>query len=80
MHPHHASNVLAPNVAAQRVCDTDRVRYLHLVAAARATAVRPESMQQITDIVRVTVDDEVDTGTFRAIVSDVATEVLHPRA
>ena len=62
---------------AQRVCDADRVRYLHLVAAARATAVRPQSVQQVTDIVRVTVDDEVDTRTFRAIVSDVATEVLH---
>ncbi|MCW2698643.1 MAG: hypothetical protein JWQ45_178 [Blastococcus sp.] len=31
--------------------------------------------QQIADIVRVTVDDEVDTTTFRAIVSDVATDI-----
>ena len=63
-----------------RCCDPDRVRYLHLVAAARATAVRPESRQQIADIVRVTVDDEVDTGTFTAIVSDVATDLLGRRA
>jgi hypothetical protein len=75
MHPHHTRPI-----PAQRVCDADRVRYLHLVAAARATAVRPETVQQVTDIVRVTVDDEVDTRTFRAIVSDVATEVLRPRA
>ena len=60
-----------------RVCDPDRVKYLHLVAAARASAVHPESEQQIADIVRVTVDDEVDTGTFKAIVSDVAADVLH---
>jgi hypothetical protein len=71
MHPHQA---LTP-----RVCESDRVRYLHLVAAARASAVRPESVQQVTDIVRVTVDDEVDTGTFRAIVSEVAGEVLPRR-
>jgi hypothetical protein len=58
------------------VCEPDRVRYLHLVAAARATAVRPASEQQIADIVRVTVDDEVDTRTFRAIVADVTTTVL----
>jgi hypothetical protein len=75
MHPHRAQSVPAP-----RVCDADRVRYLHLVAAARATAVRPESHQQIADIVRVTVDDEVDTGTFTAIVSDVATDLLGRRA
>jgi hypothetical protein len=75
MHPH-----LAPHpprsLAAARSCDPDRVRYLHLVAAARASAVRPASPQQVADIVRVTVDDEVDTTTFRAIVSDVATDVL----
>jgi hypothetical protein len=71
MHPLHTRPI-----PAQRVCDADRVRYLHLVAAARATAVHPQSVQQVTDIVRVTVDDEVDTRTFRAIVSDVATEVL----
>jgi hypothetical protein len=66
MHPHQAP----------RSCDSDRVRYLHLVAAARASAVRPASPQQIADIVRVTVDDEVDTTTFRAIVSDVAADIL----
>jgi hypothetical protein len=74
MHPHHAQPLPAP-----RVCETDRVRYLHLVAAARTTAVRPVSEQQIADIVRVTVDDEVDTGTFSAIVSDLATDVLRRR-
>jgi hypothetical protein len=63
-------------VSAPRACDPDRVRYLHLVAAARASAVRPTDEQQVADIVRVTVDDEVDTGTFRAIVSDVAGDVL----
>jgi hypothetical protein len=75
MHRHNAQPL-----PTQRVCEADRVRYLHLVAAARATAVRPQDVQQVTDIVRVTVDDEVDTRTFRAIVSDVATEVLRPRA
>jgi hypothetical protein len=59
-----------------RASEGDRVRYLHLVAAARATAARPTSERQIADIVRVTVDDEVDTGTFKAIVSDVATGIL----
>jgi hypothetical protein len=68
MHPHQA---LTP-----RVCESDRVRYLHLVAAARATAVRPRTVQQVSDIVRVTVDDEVDTTTFSAIVASLATEVL----
>ena len=62
--------------ASSRACDPDRVRYLHLVAAARATAVRPTSERQVADIVRVTVDDELDTGTFKAIVSAVATDVL----
>jgi hypothetical protein len=56
--------------------DPARVQYLHLVASARASAVRAGSVQQIADIVRVTVDDEVDTTTFRAIVSDVAADVL----
>ena len=70
MHPHQA---LTP-----RVCESDRVRYLHLVAAARATAVRPRTVQQVSDIVRVTVDDEVDTTTFSAIVTSLATEVLRP--
>ncbi len=54
----------------------DRVRHLHLVAAARANAVRPTSERQVADIVRVTVDDEVDTGTFKAIVLDVTKDVL----
>jgi hypothetical protein len=58
------------------VCKSDRVRYLHLVAAARASAVRPANEQQVADIVRVTVDDEVDTDTFAAIVADVATDIL----
>jgi hypothetical protein len=57
-------------------CDPARVRHLHLVAAARAGALRPANVQQIADIVRVTVDNEVDTGTFAAIVSDVAGDVL----
>jgi hypothetical protein len=58
------------------ICDRDRARYLHLVAAARATSLQPSTEQQIADIVRVTVDDEVDTGTFAAIVADVTTTVL----
>ena len=66
----------AQPVPDSRACDPDRVRYLHLVTAARAIAARPSSEQQIADIVRVTVDDEVDTGTFTAIVSDVATDIL----
>ncbi len=53
-----------------------RVRYLHLVAAARVAALRPTSEQQVADVVRVTVDDEVDTTTFRAIVTDVSRDVL----
>lgn len=65
-----------PPVPASRVCDPARVRYLHLVAAARATVLRPTSERQVADIVRVTVDDEVDTGTFTAIVTDVATDIL----
>ncbi len=63
-------------VSSPRTCDADRVRYLHLVAAARAAAVRPTSEGQVADIVRVTVDNEVDTGVFRAIVTDVASDVL----
>ena len=62
--------------SSSRACDPERVRYLHLVAAARASAVKPTSERQVADIVRVTVDDEVDTGVFRAIVADVATDVL----
>ncbi|SDG52896.1 hypothetical protein SAMN05660324_2845 [Klenkia brasiliensis] len=47
-----------------------RVRQLHLVAAARVSAAHATSAQQVADIVRVTVDDEVDTRTFAAIVTD----------
>jgi hypothetical protein len=75
MHTHHSSRPALP-VPASRPCDTDRVRYLHLVAAARASAIRPADRQQIADIVRVTVDDEVDTTTFRAIVTEVVTDTL----
>jgi hypothetical protein len=49
-----------------------RLRQLELIAASRVSAARTTSRQQITDIVRVTVDDEVDTSTFRAIVDAVA--------
>ncbi|MGY1644369.1 hypothetical protein ACI782_24955 [Geodermatophilus sp. SYSU D00703] len=52
-----------------------RAQRLHLVAAARVAAVRPTSEQQVSDIVRVTVDDEVDTRTFKAIVADLSTAV-----
>ena len=55
---------------------TARLHQLKLIAAARVSAARTTSRQQVTDIVRVTVDDEVDTGVFRAIVADVATDVL----
>ena len=64
------------SVPSSPICGRDRARYLHLVAAARATSLQPSTEQQIADIVRVTVDDEVDTGTFRAIVADVTTTVL----
>ena len=57
-------------------CSPDRLLHLHLVAAARASAVRPTDAQQVADIVRVTVDDEVDTTTFAAIVDEVASHVL----
>ncbi|WP_249522383.1 hypothetical protein [Modestobacter marinus] len=50
---------------------TARRQQLTLIAAARVSACRTTSSQQITDIVRVTVDDEVDTTTFRAIVAEV---------
>ena len=59
--------------------DAARVQQLHLIAAARAAAVQPTSEQQVSDIVRVTVDDEVDTGTFSAIVSDVTDETRRRR-
>ena len=74
MLPHRAQSR-----SADRVCDPDRVRYLHLVAAARASAIHPTSAEQIADIVRVTVDDEVDTATFAAIVTDVSTDALRRR-
>ena len=74
MHPRRAQSR-----PADRICDPDRVRYLHLVAAARATAIQPTSEAQVADIVRVTVDDEVDTATFAAIVTDVASDALRRR-
>jgi hypothetical protein len=57
-------------------CPEARVQRLHLIAAARVAAVRPTSQQQVSDIVRVTVDDEVDTRTFRAIVTDISEDLL----
>ena len=45
-------------------CPEARVQRLHL------------SEQQVADIVRVTVDDEVDTRTFRAIVTDISEDLL----
>lgn len=48
-----------------------RLQQLTLIAAARVSAARATSPQQITDIVKVTVDDEVNTTTFRAIVTDL---------
>jgi hypothetical protein len=39
-------------------------------------SLQPSTEQQVADIVRVTVDDEVDTGTFAAILADVTTTVL----
>jgi hypothetical protein len=61
---------------ARQASDSVRVQQLHLIAAARAAAVRPTSQQQVSDIVRVTADDEVDTRTFRAIVADISADVL----
>jgi hypothetical protein len=55
---------------------TARLHQLKLIAAARVSAARTTSRQQVTDIVRVTVDDEVDTRTFKAIVDDVAGDTL----
>jgi hypothetical protein len=71
MHPHHSQALRSSPL----VCPPDRVRYLSLVAAARVATVGPASERQIADIVRVTVDDEVDTRTFRAIVADVSSTV-----
>lgn len=55
---------------------TARLHQLKLIAAARVSAARTTSRQQVTDIVRVTVDNEVDTSTFKAIVADVAPDSL----
>ena len=55
---------------------TARLHQLKLIAAARVSACRTTSRQQVSDIVRVTVDNEVDTTTFRAIVADVAPDAL----
>jgi hypothetical protein len=57
-------------------CPEARVQRLHLIAAARVAAVSPTTPQQVSDIVRVTVDDEVDTRTFRAIVTDISDDQL----
>ena len=57
-------------------CSPARLQQLKLIAAARVSACRSTSRQQITDIVRVTVDNEVDTTTFKAIVDDVAGDAL----
>ena len=55
---------------------TARLHQLKLIAAARVSACRTTSRQQVSDIVRVTVDNEVDTTTFKAIVADVAPDAL----
>jgi len=65
-----------PPVPSPAGLPTARLHQLKLVAAARVSAARSTSRQQITDIVRVTVDNEVDTTTFRAIVDDVAGDTL----
>ncbi|MGY1751114.1 MULTISPECIES: hypothetical protein [unclassified Modestobacter] len=54
---------------------TARLHQLRLIAAARVSACGPATHQQVSDIVRVTVDDEVDTRTFRAIVAEVAPDL-----
>jgi len=61
--------------SAPRSAVPERVRYLAAVAAARVSAAKPGSEQQIADIVRVTVDDEVDTRTFKAIVTDCSDDL-----
>ena len=61
--------------SAPRAAVPERVRYLAAVAAARVSAAKPASEQQIADIVRVTVDDEVDTRTFKAIVTDCSDDL-----
>ena len=64
------------SVPGTTTCSPARVQQLKLIAAARVSACRPTSRQQITDIVAVTVDNEVDTTTFAAIVDDVAGDAL----
>lgn len=70
MHRRRVEPAPAPRAAAP-----ERVRYLHAVAVARVSAAKPDSEQQIADIVRVTVDDEVDTRTFKAIVTDCSDDL-----
>jgi hypothetical protein len=53
-------------------CPTGRLRQLTLVAAARVDALRPATPEQVADVVRVTVDTEVNTATFKAIVAEVS--------
>jgi hypothetical protein len=65
-----------PPVPGSTGSSTARLHQLKLIAAARVSAARTTSRQQVTDIVKVTVDDEVDTRTFRAIVDDVAPDTL----
>jgi len=65
-----------PSVPGSPTCSPARLQQLKLIAAARVSACRSTSRQQITDIVRVTVDNEVDTTTFAAIVDDVAGDAL----
>ena len=65
-----------PPVPTAADCPPARLHQLTLIAAARVSACRTASRQQVSDIVRVTVDNEVDTTTFRAIVADVAPSPL----
>jgi hypothetical protein len=65
-----------PPVPGTAPCPTARLHQLQLIAASRVSAARTTSRQQVTDIVRVTVDNEVDTRTFRAIVDAVAPDAL----
>jgi hypothetical protein len=58
-----------------RDCPTGRINRFQIAAAARVADVQPTTRQQVADIVRVTVDDEVDTRTFRAIVTDLAADL-----
>ena len=70
----HAARTDFPGPCVRR--PTARLHQLKLIAAARVSAARSTSRQQVADIVRVTVDNEVDTSTFRAIVADVAPDTL----